>query len=74
VLSTVVTPQPNKKLSRNKYWWPSDTSKIREGARDVGSKRKCSQKNDILDNIDDAILACHFESILALRDGYAIWL
>lgn len=25
-------------------------------------------------NIDDAILACHFESILALLDGYAIWL
>ncbi|WP_257225740.1 hypothetical protein [Pseudomonas sp. ICMP22404] len=23
---------------------------------------------------DDAILACHFESILALLDGYAIWL
>jgi len=25
-------------------------------------------------NIDDAILACHFESILSLLDGYAIWL
>ena len=25
-------------------------------------------------NIDDAILACQFESILALLDGYAIWL
>jgi len=25
-------------------------------------------------NIDDAILACHFESILALLDGYAMWL
>nr|WP_225970727.1 hypothetical protein [Pseudomonas chlororaphis] len=25
-------------------------------------------------NIDDAILACHFESILALLDGYVIWL
>lgn len=25
-------------------------------------------------NVDDAILACHFESILALLDGYAIWL
>lgn len=25
-------------------------------------------------NIDEAILACHFESILALLDGYAIWL
>lgn len=25
-------------------------------------------------NIDDVILACHFESILALLDGYAIWL
>ncbi|WP_256930245.1 hypothetical protein [Pseudomonas sp. D1HM] len=25
-------------------------------------------------NIDDAILACHFEAVLALLDGYAIWL
>jgi site-specific recombinase XerD len=25
-------------------------------------------------DIDEAILACHFESILALLDGYAIWL
>ncbi|WP_194790467.1 tyrosine-type recombinase/integrase [Pseudomonas sp. UFMG81] len=25
-------------------------------------------------NIDEAILACHFEAILALLDGYAIWL
>ena len=25
-------------------------------------------------DIDDAILACHFEAILALLDGYAIWL
>ncbi|WP_256597418.1 hypothetical protein [Pseudomonas sp. 31-12] len=25
-------------------------------------------------SIDDAILACHFEAILALQDGYAIWL
>ncbi|MDU9027651.1 hypothetical protein [Pseudomonas mediterranea] len=25
-------------------------------------------------NTDDAILACQFESILALLDGYAIWL
>jgi hypothetical protein len=25
-------------------------------------------------NIDEAIVACHFEAILALLDGYAIWL
>lgn len=25
-------------------------------------------------DIDEAILACHFEAILALLDGYAIWL
>ncbi len=28
----------------------------------------------LLFSIDDAILACQFESILALLDGYAIWL
>ncbi len=31
-----------------------------------------AQSRDL--NIDDAILACHFEAILALLDGYAIWL
>lgn len=31
-----------------------------------------AQSRDI--HIDDVILACHFESILALLDGYAIWL
>ena len=31
-----------------------------------------AQSRDL--NIDDAILACQFESILALLDGYAIWL
>jgi hypothetical protein len=25
-------------------------------------------------DIDEAIFACHFEAILALLDGYAIWL
>ena len=30
-------------------------------------------KNRELD-IDEAILACHFEAILALPDGYALWL
>lgn len=25
-------------------------------------------------DIDEAILACHFDAILALLDGYAIWL
>ena len=25
-------------------------------------------------DIDEAILACHFEAILSLLDGYAIWL
>lgn len=25
-------------------------------------------------DIDEAILACHFEAILALLDGYALWL
>ncbi|USX35663.1 MULTISPECIES: hypothetical protein [Pseudomonas] len=25
-------------------------------------------------DIDEAIVACHFEAILALLDGYAIWL
>lgn len=32
----------------------------------------CAKCRDL--NIDDAILACHFEAILALLDGYAIWL
>jgi len=31
-----------------------------------------AQSRDV--HIDDVILACHFESILALLDGYAIWL